>query len=529
MSMESTEAHGGGAHGGGAHGPSTATTTTTSTATSPLASILWFASSNFFRQIVNAGATLLRPVLLSPEHFGLFTALRLIPTYAHHLHLGARDAMRYLVPHHEIHGEHEEARRLKATVLTGTTAVSVLAGLIVLGLAAFSDWSAPLRIGLAICGVTVLLIGVHDHFFTELKAHQFFKEVGVHNYVNAFAMLTASLVLILWLGFYGALMAQAVVLVLMLVYMGARGQIRTRPRFEPALFRKAVALGGPTLAFDVCLLMTRNVDRLIIANWLDMEQLGYYALGAMMIGYLMHIPGATREVMEAKIFETRRGMPTARAFETWVLRPMAMIAISMTALIGPVVLALPVVLPAVLPEYAPGVLPTQILMIGGYFMAIAFPIRGILAAHGWQWWGAAIFVASVALHVGVSALLIHEGLGIVGVALSTGITQFVAAAGLFVFVLARLPERPRGLGAAVAGMLGPLLAMLGLLYGAARLADWLALDVGLGPWVILAVQLALYGAAVALGLFVGARTGWVPVPPGLARRLSPRARRAAGG
>lgn len=473
---------------------------------SSLESIVWFASSNFFRQAMSAATTLLRPVLMSPDLFGLFTALRLIPTYAEYLHFGSRDSMRYLIPLHEARNEPQRIDRLRATVLSFTMMGAVTLCVLLLGMALLSDFPMAERIGLAICGIAVIGQALYGHFFTELKGFQAFREVGLNNYLNACLQLALNLVLILSFGFYGALMAQVGVSIGLMSYMIWRGTAKPAWGFDWGVFKSAILLGGPSMLFDLTLLMMRSTDRLVILNTLGYEQLGYYGLGAMVMGFLMHIPGATREVMEARIFQNHDGSQAA-AFASFVLRPMVMMGLTMPILIGPVVLVLPVLIGWILPKYLQAVPSTQILMIGGYFLAVSFPIRGILAANGWQLWGAAMVLGSVALHVAVSTLLIKSGLGITGVAISAGVSFASACLALFLFVAIRLPERPAGWVRQGLLALLPFPLMLAVLYGLMRLAGAMAAP----AWLELLAQLALYGLFLLVGGAVAAWAGLLPL------------------
>lgn len=485
------------------------------TVTSPLVSILWFASSNFFRQGIAAATTLLRPVLMTPDLFGLFTALRLVPTYADYMHLGARDSMRYLIPLYEARGEYQRIQELRATVLTSSVVGAVCLALLLFALALFSDWGPAERIGLAICASAVVLDAFYNHFFTELKGFQAFKEVGINNYLNAVAQLVFNAVLILSWGFYGALVAQSGTVIVLLIYMAWRGHSHRRWGLNLGVLKSAILLGGPSMLFDLALLMMRSTDRLVIVHFLGYQELGYYGLGAMVMGYLLHIPGATREVMEARLFQNHGDDSPTVAFLEFVVRPMVMVGLTMPILIGPVVLFLPVFIPWLLPAYKAGVSSTQILMLGGYFLAVSFPIRGILAAYGWQIWGAAMILGSVALHVAMSIALIKLGLGIDGVAISAGISFAAAGLALFLLVIARLPERPPGvLRQGLLAML-PFPLMLAVLFAAVRFGEWLAWPV----WPTLFAQLGLYGLALLLGAALAAWAGLIPLA-GLRRHLS---------
>lgn len=475
-------------------------------ATSPLKSILWFASSNVFRQALGAVATLLRPILLSPELFGLFSTLRLLPTYGTYLHLGARHAMRYLTPQYEAHGEHDRANELRATVLAGSFALNAIFALVLLGLAALTDWQIEVRIGLAICAAIVLLDALFEHYVAEMKAFQRFRDVGVTNYLTAIVSLVVSAALIFSLGFYGAMLAEGVVTGIMLLYLARRGLLKVQRGFDRRVFAGAIAFGSPTLLFEGTLLMMRTTDRVVIAAGLGYEQVGLYALGAMMMGYVMHIPGATREVMEARLFQHRLTMPAADAVTAFVLRPMKMVALTMPAVIGPMVLLLPPFIGWLMPEYREGIRATQVLMLGGYFLAVSFPIRGVLVAYGWQTWGASVLLGAVTLHAGISLALVQAGFGIVGVAVSAGLSFLAAGVGLFCLVVLKLPTRPPELFASAVHMLLPFPLMLGFLRLATEFGTWL----GWSLWPTLLVELCLYGLLLAIYALVALRAGVAP-------------------
>lgn len=116
-----------------------------------LHSILWFASSNAFRQLLGAVTAFLRPLLLSPEHFGIFSLLRALPMYAQRLHLGARSGLRYLTPRLEGRGQGRRVWLLRGTVLKFSLVMNVLLASSLIGIASLStDLMIELRIGLVL-------------------------------------------------------------------------------------------------------------------------------------------------------------------------------------------------------------------------------------------------------------------------------------------------------------------------------------------------------------------------------------------
>jgi len=492
--------------------------TDTPDSASSAVNILWFASSNLFRQIMNIGTALLRPLLLTPELFGLFSMLRLIPTYAHHIHLGARHALRYRMPLYQEHGETEKSDTLRASVLTGVAIITGLVALALVVTAAVIDATPEVRIGLLICAVSVVVISLYDHVLAELKGFQLFRIVGLQNYLSAVIMLVVGAALIWWFGFYGAMATELVVFAVLLVVLARKGLVRMRWRFDLSLFKGAVLFGAPTLLFDVALLLMRTTDRIVIAGTLGFEQLGYYALGSIVLAYVMHIPGATREVMEAKLFQHGRTEDLQQRFERYVMQPIRIVAFAMPVLIGPAIILLPAAIHLALPDYSQGVPAMQALMLGGFFLAISFPLRGILVASERQIRAVGVLLASIVLHAGLSYGLIQAGFGIVGVAVSAGVAFLVAGAGLLALVVNALPTAPVGLWRAVFVSLLPFPIMIAALAAAQAVAAAAEQPLPLD----LAIQLAVYGAAIGAAGLVAVRIGVIPTPRILTRILRRR-------
>ncbi|MCD6416053.1 MAG: hypothetical protein J7M08_05095, partial [Planctomycetes bacterium] len=57
-----------------------------------------YSSGRFYRMGLGLITAFIRPKLLSPEYYGIWTLLKLIPNYLSYAHGGTRTAMRYLIP-----------------------------------------------------------------------------------------------------------------------------------------------------------------------------------------------------------------------------------------------------------------------------------------------------------------------------------------------------------------------------------------------------------------------------------------------
>ncbi len=87
---------------------------------SVLKNIVRYSSSKIFRQILRVLTGFIKPKLLTPELFGLWNILSIIPAYASYIHLGSRSSMRYLIPYHEAKKEEQKNSEIKGSVFYGS-------------------------------------------------------------------------------------------------------------------------------------------------------------------------------------------------------------------------------------------------------------------------------------------------------------------------------------------------------------------------------------------------------------------------
>lgn len=410
-----------------------------------LATILHFAGSNLFRHLVGGVTALLRPKLLTPELFGLWSLFRLVPTYGTHLHLGARAAMRFQLPRLLARGETEEAQRVQGTVYWGTLWLHLPVAL-GLGVAALHpQWRPEVRWGLLLVGMLLLANWHYEFFISWLKGRERFRVVSASNYVIALTGLLATAALIPWLGLEGALLGLLAATAAGSLYLARRGNLVSPRGFDRELFVSLAKMGFPILVFDLAMILLRTVDRLVIGATLGAEQVGFYGLGAMLMGFVLNIPGSSREVLEPRIMAalaTPRDHPGAE--EHYVVRPIAFMALVMALLVGPGWVLLPPVIDLLLPAYREAVPATRILLLGSYFLALFYPLRGLLVARGWMVQAAGVLGGALLLDLALALGAIRAGWGIVGVAWA-GLLSALAMT-LAMLLLVHLKHRPTPLG-----------------------------------------------------------------------------------
>jgi len=449
--------------------------------------ILHYASSSIFQKLLGVFTALARPKLLSPELFGLWSVLNVLPNYASYLHLGSRSSMRFLIPVYETRGEEEKISATKAAVYRGTLLPTLLFALVLLLSALFLDLQIEMRIGLAAIALVVLFNWRFDYLIGVLKSHQEFRLISRSNYVTASAHAVFTISLIYLFGFYGALLSLLLTVIVGIVYLQRLRRFRTPGRFQYQVFRTLVQMGFPILAYNLVSELIRTSDRFVILFLLGQQAVGYYGIAIMVLGFAISIPAISREVVEPRLMQNLDRAGLAQNLDLFMTRPLMNSAYLMPFVIGSGILLAPVVIPWLLPDYAPAVDATRILLLGGYFLAASHVMRGVVVALELQLRAALLACAVLLLNILLSITLVLWGYGAEGVALASSVTFFLLFVMLFALVWWRLRDRDIGLTKGLSWFFLPFPVMCILIY----LPDYLLAGLQQSP-LLISIKLLLF-------------------------------------
>lgn len=462
----------------------------TSSAREPLArTLLHYASGRLFKHVLGVVVAFLRPKLLSPDHFGVWTLLRTLPSYASYSHLGARSSMRLLVPQHLARQEQDRVVEITDATYAGS---SMLNGLVALALVVAAAWPGlrmETRIGLVCMAGVVLLQFAEEFAISILRAHERFPAVNAATYLGTGVTFVLTLPGLYWFGLYGLFASILLSHAAVLLYLRTRTPVRPRWRWNGPLFRDLVRRGFPVALTNVVLLLVQTADRFVVGGMLGTEALGQYGVAVLVISFLSNVPGAAREVLEPRMMQELETGNSVGVLEEYVLKPLANTAWLMPFLIGPIFLLLPVLLPLLLPKYADGVVPTQILLCGAYYLTLSLVTHTLIFARSWQWAAVGVVATVLVLNVGLGASAARLGFGLPGVAAASSLAFLLLFGGLFALCTARTRDRGNEWGRTT------LAALLALPAAAAMAA-------GLRATVPLAVSGRLAQACVEAAAFL---------------------------
>jgi hypothetical protein len=148
----------------------------------------------------------------------------------------------------------------------------------------------------------------------------------------------------------------------------------------------------------------------------------------------MQIPGASREVIEPRLMESLGKNSREENLREYFFKPLFNTAYYIPFLVGPIFFLLPLLIPLILPRYTPAIVPTQIIILGGYFLSMAYVTRGIIVANNWQLRASVVISCVLPINIFLSIFLLKIGLGINGVAIGSSASFFVLFISLLTFI-----------------------------------------------------------------------------------------------
>lgn len=452
----------------------------TAPARDPLApTLLRYASGRLYKHALGVVVAFLRPRLLTPDHFGIWTLLRAVPSYASYAHLGARSSMRLLVPRHLARGERDCIAEIVDTTWTGSAALNGIVAAGLLSAAALPALRLETRIGFACMAAVVLLQFAEEFAISLLRAHERFPAVNAATYLGATVTFLLTPPALYWFGLLGLFGSIIVSHAAVLLYLRRKMDHQARWRWNGALFRDLVRRGLPVVLTNVAILLVQTTDRFVVGCLLGTEEVGQYGIAALVIGFLSNVPGAAREVLEPRMMRELEDGDSIAAIEEYVLKPIANTAWLMPFAIGPIYLLVPEVLPLVLPRYADGVVPTQVLLVGVYFLTLSFATHTLIFARNWQWAALGVALSAFVVDVGLCVGAIRMGYGLPGVAAASSVACLLLFVGLLSLCASRLKDLGTEWGRHLVASAIALPLAAGLALGLIRLAPhWIGHRLG---------------------------------------------------
>lgn len=490
-----------------------------------------YTAATYAAQILIFLGGIVQKGILGPENTGFWTLMGTAWSVLAIVSLGVVQGAIRQIPHYRGRGELDQAA---ATADTAFTFSQLAMGLGGLALAAFAlafggDWAPELRWGLMLVGLIAPLRNLVDCYEILFQATKRFTPLAVGLITKGLVVVVIQTLLVIAFGYYGMFAGLvALSLATLAVYrrMGLSGS-RT-PAFHRRLERRRVGelskFGIPIYVYSQAWVLFLAIDSLIVANFVGVDELGYYGLALSVTSYIILLPRTVVQTVFPRMQERYSASGEAGAIRHYARDTQLVLAFM---LVPPFVAAayffVPVLIRQALPAFDPAITVVHIIVAGSFLIALVeLPVELIITI-GKRWNLSALMVGALAFNAAANyvAVAVLDG-GIEGAAYATVLSYLALLFSVTAYGFGATSGRASALrqlvaiGAVVVYSLGAMWGLGALLPSggsaphdvAWAIGGWLAFCALLVPWGILVQR--RYGAVSMLrdavsSIVVGAR------------------------
>jgi len=385
-------------------------------------------------QAINFFAGLVQKAILGPVGLGFWALMQSFWQISKVAQLGAFDGASRQIPLYRGREDYASADAVSDTGLSFSLVSMTVVGVCIAtaALAFGAGWAPEMQYGLVLLGLTAPLRLLADSHLVLLHAVRRFRPASMALILQALIGLTLQTLLVALFGFYGMFGGAIALSIGTLAYLAHRGLAGfRRPAFAWKLdrtrVRELIAYGFPFMIFSQIWLLFMGIDNLIIAGYIDVESLGYYALAVSVTSYILHLPRSIGTALFPRMAEQFGRTGDVASLARYVVDAQRALGF----MIVPVFVAgafffFPVVIRHALPEFRPAITVVHIMVAGTFVMALCnLPIKAMLTAGRQR-----VLTVLVALCLAINAAANYVAVavldrGIEGAAVATVFSYFV--------------------------------------------------------------------------------------------------------
>ena len=366
--------------------------------------------------------------LLDPTLFGYLSGVRLVLRFTPQMHFGALHGMTRDM---SIYKGANNKENFQTSKNNGISLIIIFSASIVLGIVIYTFFVQEKYNPYTIWGIRVFAIAAFIQQSISicralLRVDYRFIEISTAEIILGFSSLILAIVLVIYIGFYGAILSFLIAHLLSLSYLVKKTKFDFKFELNKKILRKLLLVGAPISFIYFNRDMLRILDRLMIIYFLSVKQLGYYAIAIPFFTLITNIPASISYIMYPKMLEVYgRSDEEISSTKRYFKIPTQLNAVIIAFVIGMLFLAIKYILFYLLPRYMASVNVVRILSFAVFFNSLSLlAIRVLITQKSFK----ILFIfqgISIFTNIFLNYILIKMGYGIKGVAVATGISYFI--------------------------------------------------------------------------------------------------------
>ncbi|MCL5267422.1 MAG: oligosaccharide flippase family protein [Bacteroidetes bacterium] len=392
-------------------------------------------SSNLLRLISKFLSSVVSAKILGPTSYGFYNLMDLIVKYGPLLNLGVASGISRDIPISLGRGDLAQAETLNDAGFTGLLATGLLSFVVICS-TSFLFYSGLALWGITFAAASIVTNAVFEYQIMYLYSYSNFKRASFLISVNSVTNLVATISLVYFWGIHGQFVAILLVPVVVIMVAYLKGYHSFKFNFSLRIYKGIVKIGFPLILVGIGYTFLITIDRVIIAKYLGVEQLGFYSLAIMAFVFSQQVPIAISQVIYPKM-NFKFGVDTnPRGLEYTAVLPSLILSLVMPLAMVVSMLFLPPIVKMFLGEYTNGIVSSEIILIPVSFYGVnilntIFKIKELIVS----------LLSAIILKVAISIILIRLHFGIDGVAVASAVSLIAYTATISVISMIYLGKR----------------------------------------------------------------------------------------
>lgn len=410
---------------------------------------LTLSGGTYLSRALRLAAGFVRARYLGPGLFGVWNGLMVIADYSAHATLGIGRAADRELPRATGQQDQAAIRRIRDTTFTVFFCQGAILclGLVLIGLSVWSAAGPVVGLGLCTIGGLVFLLRIMEFLDIVLRVDQRFPTISL-----GLVLLWGSHLGLLFLmvplggmyGFYGVVLSSYALIVAYWLAM-YWPYLPTRLRFDWPEMWRLVKIGLPLTISVVLANVMGSVDRIMALTFLGAEALGLYSLGLMIITAMLEVPMVIEAVLMPRMFRRFGEDKSLETFRPFFNMPLMVLSLVVPSLLVGVAALLPPLVGAFLPRFVDALPVVRVLLFVALFGSLTVPSYNLLFGMDHQSRLILVNGVSIPVAVGLNALFLALGWGLMGISLAMVITYFLVCSALlssgFAYFVKRIGPR----------------------------------------------------------------------------------------
>jgi len=243
--------------------------------------------------------------MLDPTLFGYLSGVRLLLQFTPQMHLGALHGMTRDL---SIYKGANDNKNFEKSKNNGISLITIFSAFLVLGIIIYTflvqdKYSSYTIWGIRVFAIVAFIQQIINICHALLRVDYRFTDISTSSIILGFSSLVLAVILVIWIGFYGAILSFFIANLVSLAYLLTRLRFTFMFQLDRTLIKKLLLVGAPISFFYFNAAILGGLDKIMIINFLDMRQLGFYAIAFPFFTLITRIPHSISYIVYPKMLE----------------------------------------------------------------------------------------------------------------------------------------------------------------------------------------------------------------------------------